>query len=122
VAKGWLERAESTLDGIIAKDCNAPYRPGDRMAVQKIKNYRADCVVGGFRYAAEGRVVGSLLLGLYDHHGLLHHVGFISGIVAAERKALTLKLERLVAAPGFTGAAPGGPSRGPRSARGSGSR
>lgn len=112
VARGWLERAGAVLDGVIAKDCNADYRPGERTAVRKVKNYRsADCVLGGFRYGADGRKVGSLLLGLYDHQGLLHHVGFTSAIAAAERAALTSKLERLVAPPGFTGSAPGGPSR-----------
>jgi ATP-dependent DNA ligase len=78
----------------------------------KIKNLRtADCVVGGFRYATKEKIVGSLLLGLYDADGLLHHVGFTSAIAAAEKPALTKKLEALVAPPGFTGAAPGGPSR-----------
>jgi ATP-dependent DNA ligase len=78
----------------------------------KIKNLRsADCVVGGFRYAAKAKVVGSLLLGLYDEEGLLHHVGFTSGLAAAEKPALTRKLEVLIETPGFTGRAPGGPSR-----------
>jgi ATP-dependent DNA ligase len=111
-AKNWLKRVGATLDGIIAKRRDAGYRPGERTAVRKIKNYRsADCVVGGFRYASAGKVVGSLLLGLHDKHGLLHHVGFTSAIAATERKALTAKLERLMAPPGFTGNAPGGPSR-----------
>lgn len=70
-----------------------------------------DCVIGGFLYATSKRVVGSLLLGLYDKDGLLHHVGFTSGIKAADREALTAKLEPLIKAPGFTGRAPGGPSR-----------
>jgi ATP-dependent DNA ligase len=78
----------------------------------KIKPYRtADCVIGGFRYAEKGSVVGSLLLGLYDDQGLLHHVGFCSGLKAAERPALTNKLERFKGGSGFTGKAPGGPSR-----------
>jgi ATP-dependent DNA ligase len=71
----------------------------------------ADCVVGGFRYAASGRVVGSLLLGLYDKDALLHHVGFTSSIPRAEKPELTRKLEKLIQPPGFTGNAPGGPSR-----------
>jgi len=80
--------------------------------MQKIKNYRsADCVVGGFRYGQGKAVVGSLLLGLYDDDGLLHHVGFTSSIKAADRAAMTAKLEALVEEPGFTGRAPGGPSR-----------
>ena len=69
-----------------------------------------DCVVGGFRYASTSRVVGSLLLGLYDAKGLLHHVGFTSGFSATERRSLLRKLEPLVEPPGFTGRAPGGPS------------
>jgi ATP-dependent DNA ligase len=56
-------------------------------------------------------VIGSLLLGLYGDDGLLHHVGFISGFKASERRALTEKFERLRKPPGFTGNAPGGPSR-----------
>jgi ATP-dependent DNA ligase len=68
-------------------------------------------VVGGFRYGEKKPVVGSLLLGLYDKEGLLHHVGFCSGLKADEKPALTRKLEKLVQPPGFTGRAPGGPSR-----------
>jgi len=71
----------------------------------------ADCVVGGFRYATGAHVIGSLLLGLYGKDGLLHHVGFISGFKASARRALTEKFEQLRKAPGFTGNAPGGPSR-----------
>jgi ATP-dependent DNA ligase len=78
----------------------------------KVKLLRtADCVVGGFRYQADSDLVGSLLLGLYDDAGLLHHVGFTATIKDADRKALTRRLEKLIAPPGFTGAAPGGPSR-----------
>jgi len=84
--------------------------------MQKIKKFRsADCVIGGFRYAtnkiANRKVVGSLLLGLYDDEGLLHHVGFTSAIKQADKPALTKRLEPLIAPPGFTGNAPGGPSR-----------
>jgi ATP-dependent DNA ligase len=71
----------------------------------------ADCVVGGFRDATSGRVVGSLLLGLYDDEGLLHHVGFTSSIPRTEKARLKRKLEKLIEPPGFTGNAPGGPSR-----------
>jgi ATP-dependent DNA ligase len=78
----------------------------------KIKAMRtADCVVGGFRYGTKSREVASLLLGLYDEDGLLHHVGFTSAIPAEEKAALTGRLEALVEAPGFTGDSPGGPSR-----------
>jgi ATP-dependent DNA ligase len=111
-AKGWLKRVGSTLDGIIAKRRDAAYRAGDRTAMQKIKSYRsADCVVGGFRYNEGQKVVGSLLLGLYDAAGLLHHVGFTSTIARKDKPALTKRLEPLVGPPGFTGNAPGGPSR-----------
>jgi ATP-dependent DNA ligase len=111
-AKSWLERVGTTLDGIIAKRRDFDYRSGDRSGMQKIKNFRsADCVVGGFRYNEGTRVVGSLLLGLYDDAGLLHHVGFTSSIAAREKKALTARLEKLTGPPGFTGNAPGGPSR-----------
>jgi ATP-dependent DNA ligase len=80
--------------------------------MQKIKNFRsADCVVGGFRYNEGKDVVGSLLLGLYDDDGLLHHIGFTSNILREEKPALTRKLEKLIAPPGFTGDKPGGPSR-----------
>ena len=80
--------------------------------MQKIKPARtADCVVGGFRYAEGKKVVGSLLLGLYDERGLLHHVGFTSSLKATERAAMTEMLEAIIEPPGFTGRAPGGPSR-----------
>jgi ATP-dependent DNA ligase len=111
-AKGWLKRVGATLDGIIAKRRDEHYRSGKRDGMQKIKNYRsADCVVGGFRYNEGKKVVGSLLLGLYDDNGLLHHVGFTSNIKSSEKPALTKKLEKLIAPPGFTGNSPGGPSR-----------
>jgi ATP-dependent DNA ligase len=111
-AKKWLTRVGATLDGIIAKRRDVPYRAGDRTAMQKIKNYRsADCVVGGFRCNEGKPMVGSLLLGLYDRDGKLKHVGFTSSIPAQDKPALTKKLEKLVAPPGFTGNAPGGPSR-----------
>ena len=107
----WLERSGGALDGVIAKRLDLQYRPGER-AMIKVKQQRtADCVVGGFRYAEKKTVVGSLLLGLYDDDGLLHHVGFTSAIPAKERPQLTKKLEKLIAPPGFTGNAPGGPSR-----------
>jgi ATP-dependent DNA ligase len=78
----------------------------------KVKSLRtADCVVGGFRYATGSRLVGSLLLGLFNEDGKLDHVGFTSGISDAQRPALTAKVERLKGGPGFTGDAPGGPSR-----------
>ncbi|GMP05099.1 ATP-dependent DNA ligase [Bradyrhizobium sp. TM239] len=115
-AKKWLAQSGAGSDGVIAKRVDLPYQAGNRDGMQKIKKFRsADCVVGGFRYAtnkiAGRKVVGSLLLGLYDDGGLLHHVGFSSAIKAEEKPALTDRLEALIAEPGFTGNAPGGPSR-----------
>jgi len=111
-AKDWLKQVGATLDGIIAKRRDAPYAAGTRDAMVKVKNYRsADCVVGGFRYGTNSKLVGSLLLGLYDDAGLLHHVGFTSSFARAEKAALTAKLEKLKGGSGFTGNAPGGPSR-----------
>jgi ATP-dependent DNA ligase len=111
-ARKWLKRVGATLDGIIAKRRDLPYRAGNRTGMQKIKNYRsADCVVGGFRYNEGKPVVGSLLLGLYDDDGTLNHVGFTSSIAREDKPALTKKLEKLIGPPGFTGNAPGGASR-----------
>jgi ATP-dependent DNA ligase len=115
-AQKWLARAGGGCDGVIAKRLDLPYQSGNRDGMQKIKNFRsADCVVGGFRYATNPlkgkKAVGSLLLGLYDSDGLLHHVGFTSAIKQQDKPALTAKLEPLIAKPGFTGNAPGGPSR-----------
>ena len=110
-AESWLEDARGSLDGVVSKRIDSPYLPGER-AMLKVKRLRtADCVVGGFRYAPGSREVGSLLLGLYDKEGKLDHVGFTSTIANAERSVLTRKLEALIAPPGFTGKAPGGPSR-----------
>jgi ATP-dependent DNA ligase len=112
VAQKWFATVGADLDGVIAKRRDAPYRPGERTAMQKIKQSRsADCVVGGFRFATKGGVVGSLLLGLYDERNLLNHVGFCAGFKASERAGLTRKLKKLMGPPGFTGRAPGGPSR-----------
>jgi ATP-dependent DNA ligase len=111
-AKKWLGAAGGNLDGIIAKRLDMPYRSGERDGMQKIKRLRtADCVVGGFRYAEGQRVIGSLLLGLYDDEELLHHVGFTSSFKADDRKKITKIVESLIQPPGFTGSAPGGPSR-----------
>jgi len=110
-ALAWLEQSGGALDGVIAKRLDLAYRSGER-AMIKVKQQRtADCVVGGFRYAEKKKEVGSLLLGLYDDEGLLDHVGFTSAIPAKDRPALTTKLEKLIQPPGFTGSAPGGPSR-----------
>lgn len=112
IALEWLNDPSVRLDGVIAKRLDLPYRSGERDGMKKVKKLRtADCVVGGFRYASAGKVVGSLLLGLYDDDGLLHHVGYTSSFSEAEKKDLTKKLEPLIKPPGFTGNKPGGPSR-----------
>ena len=111
VAK-WFRSVGGGLDGVIAKQLDAAYLTGTRDGMRKMKSMRtAECVVGGFRYASKGKVVGSLLLGLYDDGGLLHHVGFTSNVPTAEKPAITKRLEKLRQPPGFTGQAPGGPSR-----------
>jgi ATP-dependent DNA ligase len=108
----WFGSLGSGLDGVIAKRRDLPYQSGNRHGMQKFKRMRtADCVVGGFRYGAKEPLVGSLLLGLYDDDSLLNHVGFAANIKTSERPALTRKLEGLIKPPGFTGRAPGGPSR-----------
>lgn len=111
-AAQWLARGEKGLDGVMAKRLDLPYLSGERAGMVKIKNVRTvDCVVGGFRYASKEPIVGSLLLGLYGEDGRLHHVGFTSSLSREDRRALTPRLEALRKPPGFTGSAPGGPSR-----------
>lgn len=110
-AQAWLAASGGALDGVIAKPLEQEYRPGER-AMLKVKQHRtADCVVGGFRRAKGGSLVASLLLGLYDDAGLLNHVGFTSALASEDRAELTEKLEALIASSGFSGKAPGGPSR-----------
>ena len=111
-ALGWLDRLGADVDGVIAKRADLPYLAGSRDGMQKFKLQRtADCVVGSFRYGKNSDLVGSLLLGLYDDAGLLNHVGFTATLPAKEKPALTRRLEQLIEPPGFTGRAPGGPSR-----------
>ncbi len=109
----WMsELAGAGFDGVVAKELDAPYASGERTAMRKIKRMKtADCVVGGFRWAAKGGEVGSLLLGLYDEDGMLHHIGFTSGFTAEKRKELKNILKPHMRGAGFTGRAPGGPSR-----------
>jgi ATP-dependent DNA ligase len=110
-AAAWLAGAGGDVDGVIAKRSDAPYAAGERQML-KIKRIRtADCVVGGFRYGSGNKQVGSLLLGLYDDTGLLHHVGFTSALADEDKAGLTGRLEALAGGSGFTGRSPGGPSR-----------
>jgi ATP-dependent DNA ligase len=89
-AEPWLERGE----GVVAKDCRAPYRPGERKGMVKIKRVRTiDAVVVGWRPGKEPDTVGSLILGLYDPDGKLHVVGHSSGLRAAEKRALVDRLK-----------------------------
>ena len=109
LAATWL--ADGKLEGVVAKRLDGPYLEGERAMVKIKRSRTADCVVGGFRYGTGSKLVGSLLLGLYNDQGLLDHVGFTAGLAAADKPALTAQLETLKGGPGFTGDAPGGPSR-----------
>jgi ATP-dependent DNA ligase len=98
VAREWLSRFEGAgLDGVIAKPENGTYQPGKR-AMIKVKHARtADCVVAGFRWHKDGKDerIGSLLLGLYDDQGALHHVGVTSSFTMATRRRLAFELAPL---------------------------
>ena len=96
-AKKWFREFEGAgLDGIVAKRLDKPYEPGKR-TMFKVKHERtADCVVAGFRWHKTGGVVGSLLLGLYDGEGRLHHVGVAASFPMAKRRSLVGELEPLV--------------------------
>jgi ATP-dependent DNA ligase len=110
IARKWLAGDTARLDGVVAKRVDAPYTFGSRDAVVKIKRvYTADCVVGGFRRSADGRIA-SLLLGLYDGDRL-DHVGFVGSMSAEQRKRAAEVLEPLAGGEGFSGNSPGGPSR-----------
>src|SRR6185295_8232182 len=98
IAVEWLERFEGAgLDGVIAKPNEGTYQPGKR-AMFKVKHARtADCAVAGFRWHKNGQntLVGSLLLGLYDHKGALHRVGVTSAFTMPMRKQLAAELKPL---------------------------
>lgn len=128
VAQRWMKQgATQGFDGVVAKRLDCEYMTGERTGMVKVKRLRtADCVVGGFRWAhgkgkKPGDEVGSLLLGLYNENGQLDHIGFSSGFSAPDRKKLKAILKPLIAkessdSAGFTGKAPGGPSRWTRDA------
>jgi ATP-dependent DNA ligase len=105
LAADWFDRFEGAgLDGIVAKRLDGPYAPGKR-AMVKVKHARtADCVVAGFRWHKEGpgEMVGSLLLGLHDAEGTLHHVGVTSSFTRERRRELAAELGPL-ALPGGAG-------------------
>ena len=119
LAQRWMSNLATVgFDGVVAKRADEPYHSGDRNGMVKVKRLgTADCVVGGFRYASKGGVVGSLLLGLHDKDGKLNHVGFTSSFKAEERAKLLKTLKPFIAEEkqakdaGFSGNAPGGPSR-----------
>ncbi len=113
VASEWFTQFEGAgLDGVIARRAELPYQPGERVMV-KVKHGRtADCVVGGYRLHKNGKGVGSLLLGLYDADGVLHHVGSTSTFKAKEREELLERLRPLEGGDSFgEGRTPGEPSR-----------
>jgi ATP-dependent DNA ligase len=111
-ARNWLTDAKVGFDGVMAKQLEARYMSGERKGMVKIKALRsADCVVGGFRYGTNSKEIGSLLLGLYGEDGRLHHVGFTSSFKRDEKAALTKIVEAIKGGEGFSGRAPGGPSR-----------
>ncbi|EXG80938.1 ATP-dependent DNA ligase [Cryptosporangium arvum] len=94
-AQSWFEKFEGAgLDGLIVKAADGPYEPGKR-TMKKVKHARtADCVVAGFRWHKSGPIVGSLLLGLYDDEGNLHHVGVSASFTAKRRAELVEELEQ----------------------------
>jgi ATP-dependent DNA ligase len=116
VARDWFQRFEGAgLDGVIAKDPSRPYEP-DARSIIKLKHRRtADCVLGGFRWAKDNKGVGSLLLGLYDQHGVLQHVGHTSSFKAKEKLELVQILQPYLDESGEAsfgyGRTPGAPSR-----------
>lgn len=110
-AQGWLAGGRGGLDGVVAKRLDLPYLSGERSGMRKVKRYRsADCVVGGIRWSTAGDQIGSLLLGLYEGDNL-HHVGFCSGFNRAARAEATEQVRPFLGGSGFSGRAPGGPSR-----------
>jgi ATP-dependent DNA ligase len=138
-AEKWMrEGAAIGWDGVVAKRLDCEYMSGERTGMVKIKRIRtADCVVGGFRWARGAKAsageekkpksagakkrpteeIGSLLLGLYNKNGELDHIGFSASFTREERKMLKSILKPFMGGEGFSGKAPGGPSRWTRDAR-----
>ena len=95
-ARRWFALFEGAgLDGVVAKRTDAPYRPGERVMFKVKHDRTADCVVAGYRMHKSGDGVGSLLLGLYDDSGTLHHVGVTAAFTATRRRELLAELEPL---------------------------
>ncbi|HSP32966.1 MAG TPA: ATP-dependent DNA ligase [Thermoanaerobaculia bacterium] len=113
IGKQWFDKFGVVgLDGVMAKRLGEPYHSGDREGMVKVKHLKtAECVVGGFRYGEGTKVIGSLLLGLYDEEQRLVYVGHTSSIRKTERESLTKKLEALRGNSAFEVRVPGGPSR-----------
>jgi ATP-dependent DNA ligase len=112
VVDGWFSQAGNALDGVVAKRRDVAYASGERTGMVKIKPMRtADCVIGGYRLATDGKTLGSLLLGLYDDAQRLDYVGFCSGYTAAEKALVLAQLTELRTEASFTARVPGGPSR-----------
>ncbi len=111
-ARQWFTRYEGAgMDGVVAKRAEVPYLPGER-AMVKVKHARtADCVVGGYRLAKTGDGVASLLLGLYDADGVLHHVGHTSSFKAKQKRELLAEFKQLGGDSFGQGRTPGAPSR-----------
>jgi len=98
LAEDWFLRFEGAgLDGVMAKRLDAPYRAGERTMIKVKHKRKADCVIAGFRWHKNGAgtMIGSLLLGLYDDQGTLHHVGVTSAFTNAVRKQLVEELAPL---------------------------
>jgi ATP-dependent DNA ligase len=124
VALDWFSRFEGAgLDGVVAKHLDLPYRSGERVML-KVKHERtAECVVAGYRIHKDGAGVGSLLLGLHDDTGVLHHIGVATGFTAVQRRQLLAEMAPLLdgaleqhpwagwASPDPAGRMPGGQSR-----------
>jgi ATP-dependent DNA ligase len=112
-ARSWFSNLGALgLDGVMAKKMSEPYHSGDRDGMVKVKHLKsAECVVGGFRYATGSKMIGSLLLGLYDDEGHLVFIGHTSSFSRTERETLRAIVEPLRSENPFSVRVPGGPSR-----------